>query len=280
MPRPVSKAARLEAVVGRRPKAVVAFSGGVDSTLLLRVCRDVLGRENVVAVTGVSQTYTAEELAGARRAARALGVEHVLLETDELACAAFAANPADRCYHCKGELFGRILELARARGIDAVYDAANTDDLSDYRPGRRATEERGVVSPLILAGFAKKDVRALSRRLGLATWDKPANPCLASRVPYGTPITTETLDRIRAGEKYVRGLGFPVVRLRHHDRLARIEVPAADLPRLVRPETARRIVRRLRALGYHWIAVDVEGFRTGSLNRAVAGAPVPAGKPR
>ncbi len=268
-----SAAARLEAVIKSRPRAVVAFSGGVDSTLLLRVCRDVLGPENVLAVTGVSQTYTAEELAIARRVARRLGVEHVLLETDELACAAFAANPADRCYHCKGELFDGILALAAARGIDTVYDATNTDDLSDYRPGRRATEERGVTSPLLLAGLAKKDVRRLSKNLGLPSWDKPANPCLASRIPYGTPITAETLDQVRAGEKYIRGLGFPIVRLRHHDRLARIEVPVADFARLTKPDTARKIARRLRSLGYLWIALDVEGFRTGSLNRAVAESP-------
>ena len=273
-----SAAARLEAVIRSRPRAVVAFSGGVDSSLLLRVCRDVLGRENVVAVTGVSPTYTAEELRTARRVARGLGVEHVLIETDELACKAFAANPADRCYHCKGELFDRILALAAARGIETVYDATNTDDLSDYRPGRQATEERGVTSPLLLAGLAKKDVRRLSKKLGLSSWDKPANPCLASRVPYGTPITLETLDRIRAGEKFIRGLGFAVVRLRHHDRLARIEVPAADFARLMKPATARRITAKLRSLGYLWIALDIEGFRTGSLNRAVAESP--AKKPK
>jgi uncharacterized protein len=273
-----SAASRLEAVIKSRPRAVVAFSGGVDSTLLLRVCRDVLGRENVIAVTGVSPTYTAEELRTARRVARGLGVEHVLIETDELACEAFAANPADRCYHCKGELFDRILALAAARGIDTVYDATNTDDLSDYRPGRRATEERGVTSPLLLAGLAKKDVRRLSKKLGLPSWDKPAKPCLASRVPYGTPITLETLDRIRAGEKFIRGLGFAIVRLRHHDRLARIEVPAADFARLMKPATARRIAAKLRSLGYLWIALDIEGFRTGSLNRAVAESP--AKKPR
>ncbi len=224
-------------------------------------------------MTGVSPTYTAEELRTARRVARGLGVEHVLIETDELACEAFAANPADRCYHCKGELFDRILALAAARGIETVYDATNTDDLSDYRPGRRATEERGVTSPLLLAGLAKKDVRRLSKKLGLPSWDKPANPCLASRVPYGTPITLETLDRIRAGEKFIRGLGFAVVRLRHHDRLARIEVPAADFARLMKPATARRIAAKLRSLGYLWIALDIEGFRTGSLNRAVAEGP-------
>ncbi|MGB8958782.1 MAG: ATP-dependent sacrificial sulfur transferase LarE [Candidatus Aminicenantales bacterium] len=264
-----SRADKLKTIIRARPKALVAFSGGVDSTLLLKVCRDVLGPANVTAVTGVSRTYTPEEKRAARRAARELGVRHVLIETDELACAAFAANPADRCYHCKRELFGRIAGLARTLGIDAFYDASNIDDLADYRPGRRATEEFGVVSPLVEAGFTKKDVRALSKRLGLATWDKPANPCLASRIPYGTPITVETLEKIQAGEKFLHGLGFPVVRLRHHGELARIEVPAADFARLLRPATARRIAGRMRALGYLWTALDVEGYRMGSLNRAV-----------
>ena len=264
-----SPADNLKTIIRARPKALVAFSGGVDSTLLLKVCRDVLGPANVTAVTGVSRTYTPEEKRAARRAARELGVRHVLIETDELACAAFAANPADRCYHCKRELFGRIAGLARTLRIDAFYDASNVDDLADYRPGRRATEEFGVASPLVEAGFTKKDVRALSKRLGLATWDKPANPCLASRIPYGTPITVETLEKIQAGEKFLHGLGFPVVRLRHHGELARIEVPAADFARILRPATARKIARRLRSLGYLWTALDVEGYRMGSLNRAV-----------
>ncbi len=266
-----TKIDKLETIIRARPKALVAFSGGVDSTLLLKVCRDVLGPKNVVAVTGVSQTYTPEEKRTARRVTRELGVRHVLIETDELACASFAANPADRCYHCKRELFGRIAALAGTLGVDRAYDASNVDDLSDYRPGRRATEERGVASPLVEAGFTKKDVRTLSKRLGLPSWDKPANPCLASRIPYGTPITLETLRRVQAGEKFVRGLGFPVVRLRHHGDLARIEVPARDLARLLRPETARRIAGRLRALGYLWTALDIEGYRMGSLNRAVEG---------
>jgi uncharacterized protein len=266
-----SKADKLKAIIRSRPKAVVAFSGGVDSTLLLKACVDALGPAAVTAVTGVSQTYTPEEKKAAREAARALGVRHLLIETDELACAAFAANPSDRCYHCKRELFGRIDALARSLGADTFYDASNLDDLADYRPGRRAIEEFGVRSPLVEAGFTKKDVRAHSRKLGLATWDKPANPCLASRVPYGTPITIETLARIQAGERYLRGLGFPVVRLRHHGELARIEVPEADLPGITRPEAARKIVRRLRSLGYLWISVDLEGYRMGSLNRAVRG---------
>jgi len=269
MKRRPSKFDQLKTIVRTRPKALVAFSGGVDSSLLLRVCRDVLGAANVTAVTGVSQTYTAEEKRTARRVARELGVKHVLLETDELSCGDFAANPADRCYFCKSELFGKIADLAKAQGIDAVFDATNADDLSDYRPGRRAAEELGVTSPLLVAGFSKKDVRSLSRKLGLESWDKPANPCLASRIPYGTRITPETLAKIRSGEKFIRDLGFPIVRLRHHGRLARIEVPAADFARLLKPATARKLADRLRSLGYLWIALDVEGYRTGSLNRAV-----------
>jgi uncharacterized protein len=280
MTKKISKTDKLKAVIRSRPKALVAFSGGVDSTLLLKVCRDVLGPANVTAVTGVSQTYTPEEMATARRVARGLGVRHVLIETDELACAAFAVNPADRCYHCKKELFGKIADLAGNLGVDAFYDASNVDDLSDYRPGRRATEELGVVSPLVLASFTKKDVRVLSKRLGLASWNKPANPCLASRVPYGTPITQETLDKIRAGEKFLRSLGFPVVRLRHHGELARIEVPAADLPRITRPAAARKIAFKLRSIGYLWTAVDLEGYRMGSLNRAVRGGTRAAKKSR
>ncbi len=274
-----SKLDRLEAVLRTRPKAVVAFSGGVDSTLLLRVARDVLGPENVVAATGVSETYTADEKRAAERFARGLGVEHVLIETGELASSAFAANPADRCYHCKRELLAKILDLARARGIDAVYDASNVDDLSDYRPGRRALAESGVRSPLLEAGFAKSDVRRLSRRLGLETWDKPANPCLASRVPYGTPITQGILDKIREGEAFIRKLGFPVVRLRHHGELARIEVPPADLARLLKPATARKIAAKLRSLGYLWTTLDVEGYTMGSLNRAVAAKPAKKRRP-
>jgi uncharacterized protein len=271
MTRTRSKTDELKAIIRARPKALVAFSGGVDSTLLLKVCRDVLGPENVTAVTGVSETYTPEEKRTARRAARELGIKHVLLETDELSCGDFAANPPDRCYHCKRELFGKISALAKTLGIDAFYDASNLDDLSDYRPGRRATEELGVVSPLVLAGFTKKDVRTLSKRLALSSWDKPANPCLASRIPYGTPITLENLDSIRAGEKFLRDLGFPVVRLRHHGEMARIEVPPADFPRLLKPATARRIAAKLKSVGYLWTALDIEGYRMGSLNRAVTG---------
>lgn len=273
-----TKLDRLEKIIRTHPRAVVAFSGGVDSTLLLRLCRDILGRRNVLAVTGVSQTYTAEEKKTARGFARALGVGHVLLETDELACREFAENPGNRCYYCKRELYDKVSALAKERGFPAIFDATNADDLTDYRPGRRAAEECGVISPFVLAGFTKKDIRRTSKKLELGSWDKPANPCLASRVPYGTRITEDILRKIHAGEKYVRALGFPVVRLRHHGRLARIEVPVGDLPRISKPAVARKISSTLRSLGYLWVALDMDGYRTGSLNTALTERKTRTGK--
>lgn len=264
-----SKIIRLNAVIGSYNKVIVAFSGGVDSTLLLKLCSDVLGRRNVLAVTGVSQSYTKEEKTVATRFARSLGVQHVLLETDELACSDFAENPGNRCYYCKHELFKKIAGLASKKGIPAIFDATNADDLADYRPGRQAAEERGVISPFVLAGFTKKDIRELSKKLGLPSWDKPANPCLASRVPYGTRITEEILEKIHAGEKFIRGLGFPVIRLRHHGELARLEIPAQDFPQILKRPILQKIAAHLKSLGYIWVALDIEGYRTGSLNRSL-----------
>jgi uncharacterized protein len=259
----------LTKIIGSYPKVIIAFSGGVDSTLLVRLCSDILGRRNVLAVTGVSQTYTPEERAAATRFAKILGVQHLLLKTDELACSQFAKNPGNRCYYCKRELFDKIAGLALKKGITAILDATNADDLADYRPGRQAAEERGVISPFVLAGVTKKDIRDLSKKLGLPSWDKPANPCLASRVPYGTRITEEILEKIHAGEKFIRKLGFPVVRLRHHGELARIEIPVEDFPRLLKQETLQKIAAHLKILGYLWVALDVEGYRTGSLNQSL-----------
>jgi uncharacterized protein len=266
-----SKMNTLTEIVGRYPKAVIAFSGGVDSSLLLKLSSDILGKRNVVAVTGVSQTYTGEERAVARRFTKELGVRHLLVETDELACRQFAENPGDRCYYCKQELYGKLSRLARRRGIPVIFDATNADDLSDHRPGRKAAAESGVVSPFVLAAWTKKDIRERSRRLGLASWDKPANPCLASRVPYGTRITADILKKIHGGETLIRGMGFPVVRLRHHGPIARIEIPVKDFPRILRPGTLKKIASSLRSLGYLWIALDIEGYRMGSLNRPLRG---------
>lgn len=277
------KLRKLSEMIRSYPKVIVAFSGGVDSTLLLKLCAEFLGPKNVTAVTGISRTYTPEEKNEARRLARGMGVRHVLVETNELGCPEFAENPAGRCYFCKKELFVKIAELASEEAVPAVFDATNADDLGDYRPGRKAAEEMGVVSPFVLAGLTKEDVRAISKSAGLETWDKPANPCLASRIPYGHPITWEALDMVHQAEKFIRGLGFTVVRVRHHDKLARIEVPPADLKRLMSPKTAAAVAQHLRSLGYLWVSMDMEGYRMGSLNcslgkPAAKAAGKPAGK--
>jgi uncharacterized protein len=264
-----SKADKLRTIIRAQPKALVAFSGGVDSTLLLKVCRDILGPANVTAVTGVSQTYTPEEKRTARRVARELGVQHVLIETDELACAAFARNPADRCYHCKRELYRKLAVVARRVGAGAVLDGTIVDDLGDWRPGRRAAAEHAVRSPLAELGFTKADVRAAAAGYVLASTEKPASPCLASRIPYGTEITREALQMVERAEELLRALGFGELRVRHHGDTARIEVPLADLERLLAREMRERVVAELKALDYRFVAVDLEGFRSGSLNAAL-----------
>jgi uncharacterized protein len=201
-----------------------------------------------------------------------MGIEHVLLATDELANDAFADNPTNRCYHCKKELYAKIADLSRARGASAILDGTNKDDLSDYRPGRDAAQEYRVVSPFVIAEITKDEIRSLSRAYDLPTWDKPANPCLASRIPYGTRITDEILRRIENGERMLRALGFTKVRLRHHDDIARIEMDVSDFPISISVEMRRRLVDGLKALGYRWVCMDLEGYRTGSLNPAVTQA--------
>jgi uncharacterized protein len=248
--------------------ALVAFSGGVDSTFLLKVASEELG-EGLLAVTATSPAYPDREHDRARELAGRMGVEHLSIDTDELGDPDFRRNPADRCYHCKMELFGKLLELARERGIECVLDASNADDCDDYRPGRRAGEELGVRSPLVEAGLGKDDIRALSRRMGLPTWDMPSMACLASRFPYGESITAEKLSRVEQAETFLREAGFRQVRVRSHGEMARIEVEPESLEKLVRPPLRDRLVERLKEVGFTWVAMDVEGYRTGSLNEAL-----------
>ena len=262
---------RLRALLRGLGRVVVAYSGGVDSSVLLRVAHEVLG-ERALGVIGRSDSYAARELEHALAQAAAFGARVEVVTTGELSDPAFRSNPADRCYHCKSELFRRLEAVARREGA-VVLDGTIADDVSDWRPGRRAAGERGVRSPLLETGFGKADVRAAAAHYGLASAGKPASPCLASRIPYGTGITRENLSMVEAAEELLRSLGFRELRVRHHGEVARIEVPVAEVPRLAEAAVRERVVAGLKALGYRYVTVDLEGFRSGSLNPDPGGGP-------
>jgi uncharacterized protein len=255
--------AQLERSVARHESAVVAFSGGVDSSLVAAVAARALGAR-ALAVTAVSPAVAAGELDGARRVAAAVGIPHETIATDELARDGYRRNGSDRCYFCKTELYDVLAELAERRGYRVLLSGANADDAGDWRPGLRAAAEHGVRHPLLDAGAGKADVRALARELGVPSADKPATPCLASRIPYGTAVDPETLARIDRAERAVRALGFPVLRVRHHGILGRLEVAAEDLDRAFAREP--EIVAAIRAAGYAHAVIDREPFRSGRLN--------------
>ena len=261
----MQKLDRLKDVLLRLERVLVAYSGGVDSTLLLKVSRDVLGNE-VVAVTTSSRTYPDRELEEAKEIAKMLGVRHVIIETHELENDKFASNPPERCYYCKNELFSKLWEIARKFRLNHVLDGSNSDDVNDYRPGARAAEEHGVRSPLREAGLTKDEIRALSREMNLPTWDKPPAACLASRFPYGSRITPEKLSQVEKAENVIRAVGIKQVRVRHHGNTARIEVPPADFRKLLNTCTSGQIVQEMKRLGYDYVTLDLEGYRTGSMN--------------
>ena len=252
--------------------ALVAYSGGADSALVAWAAQAALA-ERALAVTARSESLSPGEADAARELARRIGIAHVEIEYSELAVSGYADNPPDRCYLCKGELFRRLSALAAERGLAVVLDGSNADDLADWRPGRRAAEELAVRSPLVEMGWDKAAVRAALRALELPVWDKPSSPCLSSRVPYGEPITREKLEAIGRAEAALKALGFRELRVRHHGSVARIELPKADLARVLADGLADEIVARVRAAGFAFVALDLEGLRSGSLNRLLPTRP-------
>ncbi len=263
-----AKLDRLRALLAELPSALVAFSGGVDSSFLLRVASEVLG-ERCVALTTLSPTTPADDVEDAKRLAASLGVEHLLIAANELEIAGYAENPINRCYFCKDNLFTICAAEAERRGGTIVLDGANVDDLNDHRPGLQAAAEKGVRHLLVEADLAKADIRVASRRLGLSTWDRPSSPCLSSRFPYGTRITPERLAQVEAAERFLRARGFGDLRVRYHEQVARLEVPEADMPRLLDASIRGEVVAELKRLGFTFVALDLQGFRSGSLNEAI-----------
>jgi len=263
---PDTKYAALQADLRGLERVAIAYSGGVDSAFLLKAAAETLGTGNVLAVLGDSPSLPRREKAEAERLASAIGVELVVILTGEMEDPRYAANPRDRCYYCKQALMRDARKQAESRGIAALLDGQNADDRSDWRPGSRAARECGVRSPLQEAGLTKAEIRLLSARLGLPTADKPAMACLASRLPYGTPVTAEALARIEAAEQALQDAGFATVRVRNHGAVARIEISPADFPRLLDPGLRARAVAAVKAAGFTYVALDLDGYRTGSLN--------------
>jgi len=260
-----AKQERLFSILGELGGVVVAYSGGTDSAYLAWAARQVLG-DNALAVTAVSPSLPESHRRDAEAFASQFGLRHEYLETREFENPLYVENSPDRCFHCKDEFFARLEEVAKARGFEHIVYGVNVDDLGDYRPGQNAAKLHGVRAPLLEAGLTKPEIRELSRLAGLPTWDRPAAACLSSRIPYGTPVTVERVKTVEAGEEALRALGFRQFRVRFHNELVRIEVAPEELPRALDPAMARRFVEIFKPLGFHYVTLDLEGYRQGSLN--------------
>jgi pyridinium-3,5-biscarboxylic acid mononucleotide sulfurtransferase len=267
------KAARLGELLAGYRSVLIAFSGGVDSAYLAITAHQVLG-DRALAVTADSPSYPDTHRQLALSIARQFGFAHDMIRTAELERPEYRANPANRCYYCKDELYSQLAAIARERGLAAVIDGNNADDRGDYRPGRQAAREHGVLSPLDEAELTKDDIRRLARSAGLASWDEPASACLSSRIPYGQEVTDERLRQIERAEQVLRELGFRIFRVRHHDTVARLEIARAEMARALDPDVNARLLSALKALGYQYVSLDLQGYRLGSLNEALRLRPI------
>jgi uncharacterized protein len=264
-----TKYENLKKIIRGFSRVIVAYSGGVDSTLLLKVCVDVLGRENVLALIGISPTYPKTEIEEAKKLADLIGASFKTIDTLEMDDLDFVKNTRDRCYYCKSHLFRSARELAGREGYAQVLEGSNLDDEKDFRPGRRAIAELKVRSPLLEAGLSKKEIRSLSKMLELPTHEKPSYACLSSRIPYGTAISTELLNRIELSEQFLKGLGLTQVRVRCHNDIARIEVEPREFPEVMNHK--EQIIQELKQFGFNYVTLDLQGFRTGSMNEPLEG---------
>jgi len=265
---------QLQAIFKEMDRTLIAYSGGVDSALIAKVAQDVLG-DRALAITAISPSLLPEELAEAEEQAQAMGILHEIVETQEMENPNYTSNPINRCYFCKSELHDTLKPLAIDRGYPYVVDGVNADDLRDYRPGIQAAKERGVRSPLAEVGFSKLEVRELSKQLGLSWWDKPAQPCLSSRFPYGEEITLEKLQRVGRAEIYLRKLGYRNLRVRSEGETARIELPSEKIQEFIMNTDLSQIVKAFHGYGFSYVTLDLEGYRSGKLNQVLGSLPIP-----